>query len=93
MISNRMILVCITLFLVMVMNGSTAPVDRVDEVVTTEGMYITSALPDVVTDKLLFFKVTALHFDKSIKMKDFLYYKQGVLPVISDYDKPRSVDM
>jgi len=73
------------------MNISTIPFDDHDnEVATAEEVHATSTIPDVVTDDLLFFDVTAVPFDKSIKTdKDLLFYK-GIIPITPEPDGPYS---
>ncbi len=78
------------LLLVMIIDVSMAPIHQ-EKVITTETISGTMVIPDVVTDYLLFFEVTAIPFDKNIKTDDhLLYYKQGAVPVTPKPDESHS---
>ncbi len=103
MFGNRILFVLISVFFAMIMNVSMVPIHEDDEfipteimnedehMITTEIISETTAIPDVVTDNLLFFEVTVVPFDKSIKTDDnLLYYKQGAVPFTPQPDEPLS---
>jgi len=72
----------------MVMTISTVPIDHhEDEFVTTEETGETTVIPDVVTNNLLFFDVTAMPIDKSIQTNEgLLFHKEGVVPITPEAD-------
>jgi hypothetical protein len=102
MIGNRSLFVFITLLLVMVMSISTAPMYEGDnetvtpsshnhnhESETEEEIHETTSVPDVVTNDLLFFDVTALPFDKIIKTNEgLLFRKESEVLVTPELDEP-----
>ena len=75
MFGNRILLVYITLFVIMINAVSMGPIDEEDgpseyedsEMESSEEMSETTTIPDVVTDNLLFSDVTTLPMDKDIK--------------------------
>jgi hypothetical protein len=92
MIGNRSLFFFVTLFLIMVITISTAPVDHdEDEFATTVENIETTAIPDVVTNDLLFFDITAMPIDKSIQTNEgLLFHKEGVFPITPAADGPAS---
>jgi hypothetical protein len=94
MVSSRVIFIFVTLFVAMLMTISSAPVVD-DESVTSEPedksfqdmvptqneTEQTTDVPDVITDKLLYFDATAMPLDENIKTGNFLLFeKPGDLP-------------
>ncbi len=88
----------------MVMSISTAPMYEGDnedvtpsshnhnhEGETEEEIHETTSVPDVVTNDLLFFDVTAVPLDKSIKTNEgLLFGKEGDVPITPEPDEPHS---
>jgi methionine-rich copper-binding protein CopC len=107
MASSRGIFIVITLFLAMLMTISSAPVVH-DQLVTSEPeskvvddvatkmneIKHTTDVPDVITDKLLFFDVTAMPMDENIKTGNtLLFEKTGDTPQYPPTEGPRSFQM
>ncbi len=87
MISTRILFVFMALMLVMVIDVSMAPVYEEDGE-TTETIIETTDVPDVVTDHLLFFDVSAMPSYKNVETGDkLLYNKQGAVLVTPSPDE------
>jgi hypothetical protein len=91
MIASRCIFIFITLFLAMVLTISTAPVIDSEVVTTVNEIEETSDLPEVVTDRLLFFDVTRMPLDENVKTGDVLLFeKDSEMPIIPITETPQS---
>lgn len=91
MIGNRSLFVFTCLFLVMVMNVSTAPVDDEEgEDDIAEEIMETTAFSDVVTDNLLFFSGNEVPMAGDVQKDDLLFEKgfKHITPVVPVADHP-----
>lgn len=101
MVSTQRRFIFVTLFLAMFMTISSVPIVDYESVTSEpEKKFIdneikgTTELPDVITDKLLFYDVTAIPIGENIKTGDALLFENiDDIPHFPPTEDPRSFQM